>query len=104
MHVAFNIPFSGTVFQAREGEKKWLTELLHAGVEARVPEEHGSRVAAVGQVDTVGVVVDGGGGGGGGGGLGAEEVSGVVGSRHAAPRHGLTLEQGDHIRELSSKV
>ena len=69
-----------------------------------MPEEHGARVAAVGQVDTVGVVVDG--GGGGGGVLGAEEVSGVVGPgpRHAAPRHGLTLEQGDHIRELSSKV
>ena len=33
--------------------------LLRAGVEACVPEEHGSRVAAVGQVDTVGVVVDG---------------------------------------------
>ena len=58
-----------------------------------MPEEHGPRVAAVGQVDTVGVVVD----GGGGGVLGAEEVSGVVGPgpRHAAPRHGLTLEQGD---------
>ena len=56
-----------------------------------MPEEHGPRVAAVGQVDTVGVVVD----GGGSGVLGAEEVSGVVGSRHAAPRHGLTLEQGD---------
>ena len=69
--------------------------LLRAGVAACVPEEHGSRVAAVGQVDTVGVVVDG--GGGGGGVLGAEEVSGVVGPgpRHAAPSQGLTLKQGD---------
>ena len=67
--------------------------LLRAGVAACVPEEHGARVAAVGQVDTVGVVVD----GGGGGVLGAEEVSGVVGPgpRHAAPSQGLTLEQGD---------
>ena len=65
--------------------------LLRAGVAACVPEEHGSRVAAVGQVDTVGVVVD------GGGVLGAEEVSGVVGPgpRHVAPSQGLTLEQGD---------
>ena len=69
--------------------------LLRAGVAACVPEEHGARVAAVGQVDTVGVVVDG--GGGGGGVLGAEEVSGVVGPghRHAAPSQGLTLKQGD---------
>ena len=71
--------------------------LLRAGVAACVPEEHGSRVAAVRQVDTVGVVVDGGGGGGGGGVLGAEEVSGVVGPgpRHAASSQGLTLEHGD---------
>ena len=70
--------------------------LLRVGVEACVPEEHGSRVAAVRQVDTVGVVVDG--GGGGGGVLGAEEVSGVVGPgpRHAAPSQGLTLKQGDN--------
>ena len=69
--------------------------LLRAGVAACVPEEHGSRVAAVRQVDTVGVVVDG--GGDGGGVLGAEEVSGVVGPgpRHAAPSQGLTLKQGD---------
>ena len=69
--------------------------LLRAGVAACVPEEHGSRVAAVRQVDTVGVVVDG--GGGGGGVLGAEEVSGVVGPgpRHAASSQGLTLEHGD---------
>ena len=69
--------------------------LLRAGVAACVPEEHGSRVAAVRQVDTVGVVVDG--GGGGGGVLGAEEVSGVVGPgpRHVAPSQGLTLKQGD---------
>ena len=70
--------------------------LLRAGVAGCVPEEHGARVAAVGQVDTVGVVVDG--GGGGGGVLGAEEVSGVVGPgpRHVAPSQGLTLEQGDN--------
>ena len=69
--------------------------LLRAGVAACVPEEHGARVAAVRQVDTVGVVVDG--GGGGGGVLGAEEVSGVVGPgpRHVAPSQGLTLKQGD---------
>ena len=69
--------------------------LLRAGVAACVPEEHGARVAAVGQGDTVGGVVDG--GWGGGGVLGAEEVSGVVGPgpRHVAPSQGLTLEQGD---------